>query len=133
MTDTPTILDRNVGELAAICRWNAVDLLLDAVFFTADRGYRVTGIRWRVDIAGTDLSAVSAVIRKVASGAAVSAGTALHTGSLDLKSSANGAGSLTLSSTASDLVLAAGDSLAVDLSGLATAAQGCVTVYLAAA
>lgn len=131
MTTSPTYQSaRTATRQTASYQWNAVNLALSGVFFVADRAYRVTAIRRRVDVAGTSVSAVTVVVRKVAAAAAVSAGTALHTGTIDLKAAASSVASLTLSSTAADLLLAAGDALALDLTGTPTLAQGVVTVVL---
>lgn len=117
--------------LCSVCsQWNAVNLALSGVFFTADRAYKVLAITTRIDVAGSSVGGVTVVIRKVASGVAVASGTALHTGSINLKGAANTNQALTLSSTASDLQLAAGDSLALDLTGISTLGQGSVTVTL---
>jgi hypothetical protein len=102
----------------------------DFSFFVATRAVRVRAITARVDIAGSDASPVTAIIRKVPSGSLVAAGTALHSGSINLKGSGATNQALTLSTTSSDLDLAAGDALAFDLSGTATGATGSVTVTL---
>lgn len=101
----------------------------DCTIFTADRPYTVKAIRGRVDVAGTG-GACTAVIRKVPSGTAITSGTALHTGSYNLVGTANAQQTLTLSTTASDLLLAAGDSIAYDLTGTATSAVGNISVLL---
>lgn len=105
----------------------------DWSFFVADRVYVVKGIRGVVDVAGSDGSAVTATIRKVPDGTALASGTALHTGTFNLKGTAATNQSLTLSATATDLQLYAGDRLAVDMTGTATAAIGAITVNLAPA
>jgi hypothetical protein len=79
-------------------------------------------------VAGTDAGAVTAVIRKVASAAAITAGTALHTGTINLKGTADTDQALVLSTTESDLILAAGDCLAIDFTGVLTLATGGVFV-----
>ena len=101
----------------------------DCTIFTADRPYVVKAIRGRVDVAGTG-GACTAVLRKVPSGTAITSGTALHTGSYNLVGTANAQQALTLSTTASDLLLAAGDSIAYDLTGTATSAVGNLSVTL---
>jgi len=105
----------------------------DASFFIADRAYVVKGIRGVPDVAGTDGSAVTAQIRKVPSGTALTSGTLLHSGTYNLKGTAATNQILTLSTTLSDRLLAAGDRLAFDLTGTATSAIGCVSVSLAPA
>lgn len=103
---------------------------VDKVFFVAPRAMRVESIVGRVTAAGTDGSAVTAEIRKVPSGTAITSGTVLHTGSLNLKGTANTNQTLTLSTTAATLLLAAGDSLAIDFTGTLTSATGAVTVAM---
>ena len=71
-----------------------------------------------------------AEIRKVTSGTAITAGQLLHTGTYNLKGTANTVQSLTLSSTDADLLLAAGDSIAIDFTGTLTDATGVVSVGL---
>ena len=101
----------------------------DITFFVADRPYVVQGIRGRVDVAGTG-GACTATIRKVPSGTALASGTALHSSTYNLVGTAATMQSLTLSTTASDLLLAAGDCIAFDLTGTATSAVGAITVTL---
>ena len=106
--------------------WNAASV--DTVFYVATRSARVEAIMTRVTVAGTDAGAVTAVVRKVPSGTAISAGTVLHTGTVNLKGTANTNQALTLSTTATDLILAAGDAIAINFTGVLTASTGQVTV-----
>lgn len=106
---------------------------VDFSFFVADRSYRVVGIRCVPDVAGTDAGAVTAVIRKVPSGTALTSGTALHSSTYNLKGTAATTQTLTVSTTASDLAIAAGDRIAIDFTGVLTSATGVVTVSLAPA
>lgn len=110
--------------------WTAAKLAVDTSFFTSDRVYRVTSISGRITVAGTDASAVTAQIRKAPAGTAIASGTVLHSGSINLKATANTNFTLTLSTTPTDLVLASGDSIGLDLTGVSTAAVGSVTVIL---
>lgn len=103
---------------------------LDASFFVALRAYRVKGITVRPLVAGTDVSAVTAVIKKVGSGTAIASGTALHTGTVDLKGTINTNQSLTLSSTSSDLDIASGDAIGIAVTGTTTAARGVISILL---
>lgn len=103
--------------------------IVDCTMFTADRPYTVKAIRGRVDVAGTG-GACTAIIRKVASGTAITSGTALHTGSFNLVGTVNTQQTLTLSTTSSDLLLAAGDSICFDMTGTATSAVGSISVAL---
>ena len=99
-------------------------------FFIADRAYRVTGIRGRPRVAGSDGGAVTATIEKCPSGTAIGSGTDLHTGTYDLKGTADTDQDLTLSGTVATLKLAAGDALSMVITGTTTAAVGAVTVTM---
>ena len=106
---------------------------VDEAVFVADRPFVVIGIRCFLTTAGTDAGAATAVIRKVPSGVAIASGTLLHTGSLNLKGTAVTTQTLTVSTTASDLLMAAGDALAIDFTGVLTSVAGAVTISLAPA
>jgi hypothetical protein len=106
---------------------------VDKVAFVADRQYRVKGIRGRVEVAGTDGGAVTAVIKKAASGTAITSGTALHSSTFNLKGTAATNQTLTLSTTSSDLDIPAGTAIGIDFTGTLTSATGVVTVFLAPA
>jgi hypothetical protein len=111
---------------------NYVATTPDCTFFVADRAYVVKAIRGRVDVAGTG-GACTAQIRKTPTATAPASGTVLHSGSYNLVGTANANQQLTLSTTASDLMLAVGDALSYDLTGTATSAVGSITVHLAPA
>lgn len=119
-----------VGWLTASINYNVP--AADATFFVADRAYVVKGIRGVPDVAGTG-GASTAVVRKVPSGTALTSGTALHSGSFNLVGTTTTTQTLTLSTIAGALLLAAGDRIAIDYTGTATSAIGCVTVTLAPA
>ena len=106
---------------------------IDKAFYVANRRMIVKGITGSVTVAGTDAGAVTATIRKVPSGTALASGTALHSGTFNLKGTAVTVQDLTLSTTASDLVITDGDSLAIDFTGVLTAATGCISVHMAPA
>lgn len=106
---------------------------VDAVFFIAQRAYRLKGITWRVETAGTDAGAVTATVKKAASGTAIASGTALHSGTANLKGTAATNQTLTLSTTEGVLDIAAGTAIGVDFTGTLTAASGVVTIHLAPA
>lgn len=101
---------------------------VDAAFFVANRSVRVNTVQVRATVAGTDAGAATAIVRKVPSGTAIASGTALHSGTANLKGTADTNQSLTISTTATDMVLAAGDALAVDFTGVLTAATGVISV-----
>jgi hypothetical protein len=104
----------------------------DRTIFVADRGYVVKAISGRVDVAGTG-GACTVQIRKTPTATAPASGTVLHSGSFNIVGTANANQSLTLSTTASDLLLAPGDALSYDLTGTATSAVGTITVHLSPA
>ncbi len=101
------------------------------VFFVASRAMRVKDVRVRVEVKGTDSSAVTVEVAKVPDGTAVASGTALHSGTANLKGTDATEQVLTLSTTSSDLDLAAGDALGLIFAGTLTAATGVATVTLA--
>ena len=106
---------------------------VDKVCYVAPRKMIVKKIVGRPTVAGTDAGAVTAVIKKAASGTAITSGTALHSSSYNLKGTADTIQSLTLSTTASDLQIAAGTAIGIDFTGTLTAATGVVTITLAPA
>lgn len=130
----PTIsgTESSPAEFAATYAWNGVNLVVTAAFFTALRVWRVTAIRGRVTTAGIG-GAATFIVYKAPSATAIGSGTALHTGSFDLVGTANGNQTLTLSSTASDLLLAVGDSIGLVLAGVPTSAAGALTIEMVAA
>lgn len=120
----------NTGlEVPISVLWNAVNLIVTDSFFTASRRYKVVDIRGRIQTAGVG-GACTGVIRKVPSGTAIGSGTLLHTGTFDFAGSVNTNQALTLSSTATDLELAVGDSIGLVLTGTPTTAAGNITVTL---
>jgi hypothetical protein len=103
---------------------------VDKVSFVAPRPYRVVSIIGRVEVAGTDGGAVTAAIKKTASGTAIASGTALHSSTFNLKGTAATNQTLTLSTTSTDLDIAAGTAIGIDFTGTLTSATGVVTVGL---
>lgn len=104
---------------------------VDKIAFVATRAYTVKAITARVEVAGTDAGTVTAAVKKAASGTAIASGTALHSGTINLKGTAATNQSLTLSTTDTDLDIAAGDAIGIDFTGVLTAATGAVTITLA--
>lgn len=119
------------GFVAVNIEYNASSV--DKVSFVATRKYVVQGITGRPTVAGTDGSAVTAVIKKAASATAITSGTALHSSTYNLKGTADTIQALTLSTTPSDLEIAAGTAIGIDFTGTLTSATGVVTVMLAPA
>jgi hypothetical protein len=104
---------------------------VDKVAFVATRSMIVKGIVGRPTVAGTDAGAVTAVIKKAASATAITSGTAVHSSTFNLKGTADTIQTLTLSTTASDLLIPAGTCIGIDFTGVLTSATGVVTVCLA--
>lgn len=121
----------NGGFVTVNIEYNASSV--DKVAFVATRAYVVHGITGRPTVAGTDGSAVTAVIKKAASATAITSGTALHSSTYNLKGTADTIQALTLSTTASDLEIPAGTAIGVDFTGTLTSATGVITVTLAPA
>lgn len=88
----------------------------------------VTHINGRPRVAGTDGSAVTFSFYKVPDKTAVASGTLLHTGTYDLKGTADTNQSIALVTNSDSLTLAKGDAIGYALTGTATNAVGTVTV-----
>jgi hypothetical protein len=84
-------------------------------------------------VAGSDGGAVTAAIKKASSTTAIASGTALHSGTFNLKGTADTVQNLTLSTTEAVDIISAGDRIGVDFTGTLTDAVGCITVLLAPA
>lgn len=117
------------GFMAVNIEYNASSV--DKVAFVATRSYIVTAITGRPTIAGTDAGAVTAVVKKAASAAAITAGTALHSGTFNLKGTADTNQALTVATA--DALIPAGTAIGIDFTGVLTSATGVVTVMLSPA
>jgi len=121
--------DGGAGEFVHVnIEYNASSV--DKVAFVATRSFIVKSITGRPTVAGTDGSAVTAVIKKAASATAITSGTALHSSTFNLKGTADTIQALTLSTTASDLAIPSGTAIGIDFTGTLTSATGVVTVCL---
>jgi hypothetical protein len=101
------------------------------MFFTAPFACKVLAVTERHSTAGSDGSAVTTMLTKVPSGTAVAAGTACLSAGINLKATADTNQSGALNATAANYTLAAGDSLAMALTGTPTSLAGMsVTVNL---
>ncbi len=131
VSDGTDWVEFSVGPIASYVQ--GADTVATSVFFVAPQACKVLAIREVHSTAGSDLGAVTAVVTKDTGTAAPGAGTSLHqSGSFNLKGTANTVQAATLSTTAATLTLAAGDRLAVKLTGDSTAVAGAVvTVQLA--
>ena len=100
--------------------------------FTASRNYIVKDISGRVDVSGTG-GACTISVFSAPSGTALSAGTLLHTGSFNVAGTVNTKQSLTLSATASSLIIPAGSTIGFIVTGVATSAIGSLSLTLSPA
>lgn len=116
----------NGAFLTATVPWVATSA--NSVVFVAPRTMVVQSIAARVETAGTDVGVVTAVVNKAASGTAITAGTALHAGSINLKGTAATNQALVVATLPSTVRMAAGDSIGIVFTGVLTAASGSVTV-----
>lgn len=125
-------IEVNGSEMVLPVTLNYIATLATQTIFTASRRCRVKAIQGRTRVAGSG-GACTMAFFKCATTVAVGSGTALHSGSFNLVGTADANQSLTLSTTATDLILAAGDSIGYVLTGTATSAVGNVTVEIVAA
>jgi len=116
------------GAIVATCMYGDL-AATDMGFFVANRAYQVQSIIGRPLVAGTG-GACTGEVRKAPSATAAASGTLLHTGSFDLVGTVNVNQTLTLSTTAATILLAAGDALALDITGTTTSARGILSVLL---
>ncbi|MES2958462.1 MAG: hypothetical protein V4792_09750 [Pseudomonadota bacterium] len=122
-------VDSGAGEFVTInVEYNAASV--DKTSFVASRSYVVKSIIGRPTVIGSDGSAVTAIVKQAPSGTAITSGTALHSSTYNLKGTANTNQALTLSTTPTDLLIAAGSCIGVDFTGTLTAATGVITITL---
>lgn len=118
----------NATSMSKYIPFNYIATVVTEAFFVAPIACRVTAIQGRPRVAGNDGSAVTFTFYKSASGVAAASGTLLHSGTYDLKGTADTNQSLTLVSNVDSLTLNAGDAISAVLTGTATAAIGTITV-----
>ena len=116
------------ADMQSVVTFNYIATVVTQKFFIAPRKLQVVGIRGVTRVAGNDGSAVTFAVYKSASGIAVGSGALLHSGTFDLKGTADTNQPLTLTGNQDSLILAPGDSLGVVLTGTATLAVGEVQV-----
>lgn len=104
---------------------------VDTPFFIAHRAFVVVSAKEIHSVVGSTSAAVA--IKKCTGTTVPASGTNIATGSFDLTATINTTQTLTLSATAADYTLAAGDKLSLDFSGTLTGLVGVVTVVLRAA
>lgn len=116
------------AEVVVTTNVSEINDAVDQNIFIAERPYQVVSVKEVHSTAGTDAGAVTLAVKKCTGTQAPSAGTNVLTGTLNLKGTANTVQSGTLSATAADSVLAAGDRLAIDITGTPTAVAGVVVL-----
>lgn len=116
-TGTPVVITLRYGDATPV----------DMPFFVASRTYRVHKIIGRPLVGA---SGATGIMKKAPSGTAIASGTALHTGTFDFNGTANTNQPLSLSATAADLNIAAGDAIGVDVTGTLTNATGTISIEL---
>lgn len=125
------IVPRRVVEPVTVPGAAAATAANYGVFFIADKPYEVMSVRERHETAGTDASAVSLMVKKVASGAAPADGANVLAAGLNLKGTANTVAAGSLHGTLANRRLDVGDALALVPTGTLTALAGvAVTVEL---
>lgn len=120
----------NTGFLTADAYWWGANSATTVIMFVAQRAMRVKGIVGRVNVAGTDAGDVTATVYKAPSATALASGTALHSGTFNLKGTAATNQTLTLSTTSAVLDIAAGDTIGLVITGDPTAAVGGLSVHM---
>lgn len=101
---------------------------VDCPYFIPHRKYIVKHIALIPKV--LDGAATTVSVKWVADGSAINTGTKPHSGTGDLNANANTIQTLTLSSTASDLIIDAGYSIGLDFSGALTNGVGVVSMTL---
>lgn len=101
--------------------------IVTQALFVATFACRIVAIVGRPRVAGSDGSAVTLAFYKCASGVAAASGTLLHSGTYNMKGTADTNQTITLIADVDTRTFNAGDSLNVVLTGTATAAVGSIT------
>lgn len=116
------------GGFLPVTFWISPGFDIDQPMMVLDRPYKVKDITARITTLNG--SALTATVKKAAESTLISAGTALHSGSIDLNASANANQGLTVSTNPNVHRIARGDLIGVDYSDVNTAAVGCITLLL---
>jgi hypothetical protein len=95
--------------------------------FIAPEALTITGVQYVPDVAQG--GALTAVVSKATGTATPASGTTpLHSGTINLNGTAYTVQTLTLTATTADLTLAAGERVAIILSGAMSTGSGCLTI-----
>lgn len=126
-----TLAVAGTSEIAVCHEINIGGSATDTFIYTCNQPMQVVDIKAVPVVAGTDGSAVSATITRCQGTEAPASGDdLLGTTKIDLKGSVNTVQDPALTATTANLVLAAGDRLAVDVTGTLTSVVCHVTVTL---
>lgn len=117
-------------ELVITCTVPTQATLTEQNLFVATRAYQVTSIRVVPDVAqGGALTGT--VVKAVSTATPVNSTTPMHTANaIDFNATAHTVQTITLTSTTADLVLAAGNRIALDLSGALTTGRATISITL---
>lgn len=96
--------------------------LSNTVIFNSDGDYQIDKVTYSHTVAGTDVGAVSMVLRRAATGASISSGDTVHTSSYNLKGTVNTPTDVTL--TPANTLLKNTDRIGVTIAGTPTAVAG---------
>jgi hypothetical protein len=100
--------------------------------FVAARDFVVKSISVRPKVAGTDTGDVSMTVKVCSSGGTDTAGTALHSSTLNLKGTINTPQHATVVS-GTTAIINRGEAITLDATGTTTAAKGIVSILLSPA
>jgi len=105
---------------------------VDRYIWTSDGTYQITKIIFQQSAVESTGATTTLTIKKVPGGTAIGSGTDILASPVNLKTglAANTPFTATLNSTAANVKLAAGDSLALDFTNTVTEYSGCVTITL---
>lgn len=104
---------------------------VDGTIFIADDAWVITSIEEVHSVLGTDGSAVTAQVMKCTGTQAPSAGTAMTTGTFDLKGTVETIQTGALSATPAHYTLADGNRIGLDVTGTLTSlAGGVITIHM---
>lgn len=104
------------------------DVAVDDIVFTTTEKCRLVAISYTVAVVGSDGSAVTAQLKHGIGTDNFTAGNVLHTGTMNLKTTAHTVVNMTISTTLADLLFEAGERVTIDVTGTTAAARGNVTL-----
>ena len=136
-----------ISAIVAACNANFAELYADKIvvfhlplhasktaynIFIAEQSYTVNAVSYVPDVVqGSAITAT--VVKCTGTNAPVAATTPLHSGTINTNATINTVQNLTLTTTAADLSIVAGERLGVKLSGAMTAGSGLITIRMTAA